>query len=128
MSTLELKLEDWDVHDHSTKDVVDDLKTGTRWGYSRTTDFRGTVVFTHLSDFLQPNAEKSLWETVESISYILPDAPTSMEACITGDIILEIAEQIPWHHPSQLRLAQIAQVLTTSSKLSYNSQTVSPSA
>lgn len=124
MSALELKFAAWEMHDHSTKDVIDDSDTGKKYCYSRTTDFRGTTVFKILREFVQPATEQTLWGTIHDIRAILPDAPLSTEACITGDIILEIADQIPWHHPSQLRLAQIAHLLTTSSKLSESSETV----
>ena len=128
MSTLELTLEDWETNDTSTQEYSQEAKPNAKWEYACTTDFRGTTVFRSLQDFLQPDTEKTLWETIEAISTILPDAPLSTEAYVVGGIFLEIAEQIPWHHPSQMKLAQVVQALTTSSKLSYNSQTVSPSA
>ncbi|KAJ5349540.1 hypothetical protein N7541_007267 [Penicillium brevicompactum] len=122
MSTLELTLEDWETNDTSTQEYSQEAKPNAKWEYSCTTDFRGTAVFRSLQDFLQPDTEQTLWETIETISTILPDAPLSTEAYVVGGIFLEIAEQIPWHHPSQMKLAQVVQALTTSSKLSYNSQ------
>ncbi|KAF7594723.1 hypothetical protein BBP40_008430 [Aspergillus hancockii] len=119
MSTLQLQLEDWDVHDQSTQDVVDELAETDRkaeYRYARTTDFRGTKVFRILDDFLQPDTETSLEVAVKAILEFIPDAPLSDEVALVGDIVLELAQQIPYHHPSQVKLARVMEGLTTSPK------------
>jgi hypothetical protein len=119
MSSLTLNLEDWDFHEQSSGDMVDDLSQPdekAEYRYAGTTDFRGTVVFQILNDFLQPDTETSLETTVESILKIVPDAPLSDEVAMVGDIVLELAEQIPYHHPAQMKLARVMEGLMTSPK------------
>jgi hypothetical protein len=119
MTSLTLNLEDWDFHEQSSGDMVDDLSQPdekAEYRYAGTTDFRGTTVFQILKDFLQPDTETSLETTVESILKIVPDAPLSDEVAMVGDIVLELAEQIPYRHPSQVKLARVMEGLTTSPK------------
>jgi hypothetical protein len=127
MSKLELTLEDWEAHDTSSLEFEEKPNPNAEWDYAYSTDFRSTTVFKHLRDYMQPDTDITLWETIYAILRVLPDAPLSTEAYMTGLVILEVAEQIPWHHPSQRRLAQVVHVLTTSSKLSKGHETVSSS-
>ena len=113
------------MHDNSTQDFIQEPNPNAKWDYACTTDFRGTTFFKHLRDFLQPDTDKALWDTIDSILEIIPEAPLSSEVLIAGQISLEIAEQIPWDHPSQMRLAQVMQALATSPKISEGAGTVS---
>lgn len=82
------------------------------------TGYSDSKVFLILRDFLQPDTTKSLAFTVESILDLLPkNAPMSNEVCSAGEVCLELAEQIPYHHPSQIKLARVVEELSRSAKV-----------
>ncbi|PYI11091.1 hypothetical protein BO78DRAFT_382968 [Aspergillus sclerotiicarbonarius CBS 121057] len=95
MSALQLKLEDWDVMSILPKKLP---------MHSRNQMRRPSIDRRILNDFLQPETETSL-------------APLSNEVYVVGEIVLELAQQIPYHHPSQVKLARVMEGLTTSPKL-----------
>ncbi|PWY95903.1 hypothetical protein BO94DRAFT_620264 [Aspergillus sclerotioniger CBS 115572] len=101
MPSLELRLEDWDPYKYSIKDFADELSA---------------KVFHILNDYLQPDTEMPLFSAVKSILDILPGAPLSDEIYVVGEIVLELAKQIPYHHPSQAKLARVMEGLTNSPK------------
>jgi hypothetical protein len=72
MPSLELKLEDRDAHDNSIQDLPDEVLGKSQAEYQT---------------FVE--------SAVKSILEIVPDAPLSTEIALVGDIILEIAQQIP---------------------------------
>lgn len=75
-------------------------------------------VFVILRDFLQPDTTLSLVSAMESITEILPEgAPESTEVWSFGTICLDLAEQIPYHHPSHQKLARLLEYLGESTKL-----------
>lgn len=120
MSALELKLEDWDVHETYTKDYSDALGDPTQnadYKWAGTTDFRGVDVFKILNEFLQPNSELSLQSAADSILKLLPEAPHSNEVAEFGRIVIELARQIPYHHPAHVKLAALMEEVTMSTKL-----------
>lgn len=119
MSSLKLNLADWDAYDYSVRDIIDDdyePSDKAEYRYSRTTDFRGTAVFQTLNDLLQPESETSPECAIKAILADVPDAPLSNEVMVVGDIIIEIAEQIPYHHPSHVKLARVTEGLMHSPK------------
>jgi hypothetical protein len=70
-----------------------------------------------LNEFLQPNSRKPLQETVDSILALLPEnAPLSNEVWSAGTVIIEIAGQIPYSHPAQLKLAILVEQLSKADK------------
>lgn len=120
MSALELKLEDWDVHETYTKDYSDalgDPAQNADYKWAGTTDFRGVDVFKSLNEFLQPNSDVSLETAAESILKLLPEAPYSNEVAEFGRIVIELARQIPYHHPAHVKLAALMEEVTMSTKL-----------
>ncbi|BCS18854.1 DUF3632 domain-containing protein [Aspergillus puulaauensis] len=85
--------------------------------YARTTSYSDDKFFLILNDFLQPETTKSLNETVQSLLALLPEnAPGSGEIYSAGEIIIEIAEQIPYSHPSQWKLIALVEQLSTKDK------------
>ena len=59
-----------------------------------------------LQDFLRPRAEKSatLKATAQAVLKALPDVPPHAgEIYKFGSVCQEVAEQIPYHHPAQLK-------------------------
>ena len=74
--------------------------------------------FALLRDFLQPESILTLEFTARSIEDLLPEkAPLSTEIWIFGETCVDIAEQIPYHHPSHLKLAALLEYLANSPKL-----------
>lgn len=85
--------------------------------YVRTTSYSDDEFFSILNDFLQPETTKSLNEIVQSILALLPEnAPGSGEIWSAGSTMIEIAEQIPYSHPSQLKLAALIEELSKTDK------------
>ena len=71
-----------------------------------------------LRDFLQPDCT----ESVEAMSYrilaLLPDekAPNSHQMQEISETLIDLAEQIPYHHPSQLKLVDLLEHLGSATK------------
>ncbi|KAK7702412.1 hypothetical protein SLS64_009704 [Diaporthe eres] len=85
-------------------------------------DNNGTVLdvklATTLNEFLQPQSEVSIRDAAQSILTHLPaDKPYSDEAFAFVDLIVEIAVQIPYQHPSHARLVRLLKYLTQSPKV-----------
>lgn len=61
-----------------------------------------------LRNFLQPGSALSLHEASESILKLIPaNASHSTEVRVFGDYCIELADRIPYHHPSHLKLAHL---------------------
>lgn len=74
-------------------------------------------VFKILRVFLQPNTVVTQQSAANSILDLLPDkAPESTEVWEFGELCIELAEQIPYHHPSQLKLVGLLHYLGMSTK------------
>lgn len=74
--------------------------------------------FALLRDFLQPDSTLTLEFTARSIEDFLPaKALLSEEISDFGESCIEVAEQIPYHHMSQLKLAGLLEYLANSPKL-----------
>lgn len=74
--------------------------------------------FAFLRDYLQPDSTLTLEFTARSIEDLLPmKAPLSDEIWYFGELCIEVAEQIPYHHPSQFKLAGLLEYLANSPKL-----------
>lgn len=74
-------------------------------------------IFQILQDFLQPSSRLTVEDAARSILALLPDkAPVSTEVWVFGETCLEIAEQVPYHHPSQIKFAALFRELGKSSK------------
>lgn len=77
-----------------------------------------TKTFNLLREYLQPNSTPTKVSTAQSILDLLPQsAPLSNEVWLFGETVLELAEQIPYHHPSHLKLVLLLDHLGTSTKL-----------
>ena len=74
--------------------------------------------FNILKDFLQPDSKLTANHVADALLLMLPaskagrDDENGMSA-----IIVDLSEQIPYHHPSQLKLAHVVQIMGTSSRL-----------
>lgn len=77
--------------------------------------------FTILRDFLQPDSKTSLNSASTSVLAFLPDKdPDGSSVSLFGEVCIELAEQIPYSHPSQLKLVRLLQELSTSPKVTTN--------
>lgn len=75
-------------------------------------------VFIILRDFLQPNTALSLESVIESLTDLLPEnASGSAEVYSFGVICLDLAEQIPYHHPSHQKMARLLEYFGKSTKV-----------
>lgn len=84
------------------------------------TDYSEARVAAILRDFLQPDTKMSLKEVAKSLLVLIPpNASEHAEVCSFGEICVELAEQIPYHHPSQLKLTQLLHYLSMSTKFKY---------
>lgn len=84
------------------------------------TDYSDARVAAILRDFLQPDTKLTVLEAAKAILVLIPaNASEYAEVCSFGEICVELAEQIPYHHPSQLKLAQLLHFLSTSPKFMY---------
>jgi hypothetical protein len=74
--------------------------------------------FAILRGFLQPDSKMSLGSASTSLLAFLPEEqPESIHIKLLGDVCIELAEQIPYSHPSQLKLARLLQRMARSSKV-----------
>lgn len=86
--------------------------------YTGTSSYSDTEVFLILRDFLQPDTTLSLRSVLQAISDLLPnDVPLSNEVWSLGVVCLELAQQIPYSHSSQQKLAQLLFYLAKSDKV-----------
>lgn len=75
-------------------------------------------IFSLLRDYLQPDSTMTLEFTARSLEDLIPvNSPLSTEVLDFGDSCIEVAEQIPYHHPSHLKLAGLLEYLANSPKL-----------
>lgn len=75
-----------------------------------------------LRDYLQPDTALTLDSAVQSSLDILPDKPAhSTDVWVFGEVCIELAEQIPYHHESQLKLAGLLERLGASTKVTSTS-------
>ena len=73
--------------------------------------------FCILRDYLQPDTTLTLHSTALSVLELLPnDDPQSIEVAFFGETCVELAEQIPYHHPSQIKLAGLLESIGDSEK------------
>lgn len=71
-----------------------------------------------LRDFLQPKTALTLKSNARSILDLLPEkGPLSSDIWLVGDVCFELAVQIPYYHPSQLKLAALLEYLGKSTQL-----------
>lgn len=75
-------------------------------------------VFTVLRDFLQPDTTLSVESVIELLTARLPEnAPESSEVYSMGTVFVDMAEQIPYHHPSHQKMARLLGYLGNSTKV-----------
>lgn len=127
MAALKLKIEDFEDRNSiapKQKSFLSSVKSrigrqeSSPYKTAGTTAYSDTKVFLILQDYLQPDTETTLEYAVQSILALLPDnASLSNEANDLGEVCLELAEQIPYHHPSQIKLARVVEELSLSAKL-----------
>ena len=75
--------------------------------------------FAILRDYLEPDTQLTLESTAGSILNLLPekDPHHGIEVRSFSDLFIEMAEQIPYHHPSQLKLVELLAYIGMSEKL-----------
>jgi len=81
------------------------------------TNYSEAKVAAILRDFLQPDTKVAPKEAATSLLVLIPkNAAEHAEVCSFGEICVELAEQIPYHHPSQLKFTQLLYHLSVSPK------------
>lgn len=71
-----------------------------------------------LNEFLQPQSDVSIHDAAQYILAHLPaDKPYSDEGFAFASLVVEVAAQIPYQHPSHARLVRLLKYLTRSPKL-----------
>ncbi|KAM0800256.1 hypothetical protein BDR22DRAFT_852342 [Usnea florida] len=75
--------------------------------------------FAILRDYLEPETQLSIESTASSILNLMPekDSHLGVEGRSFSDLCIEMAEQIPYHHPSQLKLVEFLAYIGMSEKL-----------
>ena len=75
--------------------------------------------FAILRDYLEPDTQLKLESTASSILNLLPenDPHHGIEVGSFSGLCIEMAEQIPYHHPSQLKLVELLAYIGISEKL-----------
>ena len=77
-------------------------------------------IFHILQDYLQPESSALLQGTVHAVFDVLPKGkPGSNEVWNFGQACLDIAEQMPYWHPSQLKLVGLVAELSYSTALGF---------
>ncbi|KAK2764606.1 hypothetical protein FQN54_009301 [Arachnomyces sp. PD_36] len=83
-----------------------------------TSTYSSQNAFLILRDFLQPNTARSLESVVDYLADMLPEnAHLSSEMYSLGVICVDMAEQIPYHHPSHQKMARLLEKLGQSVKV-----------
>lgn len=73
---------------------------------------------TILSEYIQPQSQVSLQDAAKSILACLPsDKAYSDEGFVLAGLVIDIAAQIPYQHPSHAKLVRLLKYLTRSPKL-----------
>ncbi|KAI9749597.1 MAG: 1,3-beta-glucanosyltransferase gas1 [Chaenotheca gracillima] len=76
--------------------------------------------FNLLHDFLQPTTTLTLESTADSILEVLSSCdPEGLEVWDFGETCIMLAEQIPYHHPSQLKLVRLLEYLGKPNSLEH---------
>ena len=75
--------------------------------------------FAILRDYLEPDSQLRLESTAASILNLLPekDPNHGSEVYDFSGLCIELAEQIPYHHPSQLKLVELLAHIGMSDRL-----------
>ena len=84
--------------------------TMTTLNLSNPLDGEHTAVkcFPALRDYLQPDSSITLLSTSKAVLTVLPsNDPLSEQQRTFSLLCILLAEQIPWHHPAQLKLAEL---------------------
>lgn len=77
--------------------------------------------FLVLRDFLQPDSETALNVASASILNMLPEEdPKELSILSLSELCIELAEQIPYSHPSQMKLVRLLQQVAQSPKAVTN--------
>jgi hypothetical protein len=88
-----------------------------------TTSFTATKIADILRDVLQPDSAMSLEDAANSLLAVIPvNAPQSGEVRVFGDYCLELAEQIPYNHPSVTKLPRLLRIMNVSSKFTIRNK------
>ncbi|KAK2760866.1 hypothetical protein FQN54_002106 [Arachnomyces sp. PD_36] len=103
----------------TVKSRIDPRSTAYR--YLGTSSYADYKVFLILKDFLQPDTNLPLHYVVDTIAGLFPrNAALSTEVWSFGVVCLELAQQIPYQHPSQQKLVRLLEHLAKSEKVIVN--------
>jgi hypothetical protein len=81
------------------------------------TDYTQARIVSTLGDFLQPDSKTSFNEAAGSILALIPkNAPACAEVYNFGETCVELAEQIPYDHPSHQKFTRLLSYISRSPK------------
>lgn len=78
-----------------------------------------------MQDFLQPDSTLEVSKVGHYLLAMVPEKGNRQELFELGEAYIELAEQIPYHHPSQLKLARLVELTSRSSRVRNSWITVS---
>lgn len=123
---LDLKLDNFteDASSWACK-TISTLKSKSCDGYvnyellrASTPPYSDDQVFVILREFLQPDTAIPLKSTAYCILALLPEEdPLSLVVASSGELCLELAEQIPYHHLSQVKFARLLEFISRSTNV-----------
>lgn len=107
---------------------IDETDPTLKKVYGRYSDWKAFGILTR---YLEPGSDLSDEQATELLYEILPspdDKKLSGQPDMLGCVLLDIAKQIPYHHPSQIRLLNIFKHLgkTDRMTLRHTNSVISP--
>ncbi|KAJ5825489.1 hypothetical protein N7474_002627 [Penicillium riverlandense] len=75
--------------------------------------------FQIFNEYLQPDTKTSHDSAVESLLALVPKADNDQEVMTIINVVLELAEQIPYYHPSHIKLARIMEEFSCHSRFTW---------
>ncbi|KAJ5612367.1 hypothetical protein N7510_005561 [Penicillium lagena] len=109
MSALKLKLEP-DAFGRPTDQPSETKEAGFVQTYN---------VFQIFNEYLQPDTKTSHDSAVKSLLALVPKVDNEQEVITIINVVLELAEQIPYYHPSHIKLARIMEQFTSHTRFTW---------
>lgn len=81
------------------------------------TKYTKDKAFTILRNYLQLDTSQSEDQAAQNILVMIPDETSSGQIWEFGEMCFELAEQIPYNHPAQIRLTRLLERMGTSTKI-----------
>jgi hypothetical protein len=99
---------------------IDETDPTVKKVYGRYSDWKAFGILTR---YLEPGSDLSDEQAAELLYDILPSADNeklSSQPDMLGCVLLDVAKQIPYHHPSQIRLLNLFKHLGKTDKMTFH--------